>query len=206
MQVNLRTLAPALLIATMVLAGCQTTGKKAATGTPEQGAAQQQGTAPGAPATSAPGAQTPPATAASVGFFVAQTQSAPGLMEVKLSNSSIYVQRQPVLTRTDLTEAAALVDRQGQNFVGLRFTEGGARKLTEVSTQNVGKLLVLVIDGQLVAAPRISEPLNRGVLAFGVESAQSASDIAARVRGDQAPAAGSQPLSQPGAAAPVRQQ
>ena len=52
-------------------------------------------------------------------------------------------------------------------------------------------MLVLVLDRELIAAPRIGEPLNRGVLAFGVPSAKAAADIASRIRGDSsAPAAG----------------
>jgi hypothetical protein len=184
MHIKFRTFAPAILMATVLLAGCQTPGSKTGTAsTPEQGAAPPAGaTAPGAaPATPAPSTQ--PA-ASSVGFYIAQTDAAADLMQVKLSDATVYVQRQPVLTRADLTEAAALVDRQGKNFVGLRFSPEGARKLSQVSAQNVGKLLVLVINGQLVAAPRIAEPLNRGVLAFGVDTAQTATEIAARVRGD----------------------
>ncbi|ANN73980.1 SecDF P1 head subdomain-containing protein [Bordetella bronchialis] len=187
MHIGFRTIAPLVLMATVLLAGCQTPGNKTGTGTPSSGTTAPAGTTPpGAPGAPAP--STAPA-ASSVGFYIAQTDSAPDLMEVKLSDATVYVQRQPVLTRADLTEAAALVDRQGQNFVGLRFSPEGARKLAQVSSQNVGKLLVLVINGQLVAAPRIAEPLNRGVLAFGVDSAQTATEIAARVRGD-APAAG----------------
>ncbi|MNJ02923.1 hypothetical protein D3C73_1630550 [compost metagenome] len=48
--------------------------------------------------------------------------------------------------------------------------------------------MALVIDQELVAAPSIAEPLNRGVLAFGVPSAKAASDIAAKIRGDAPPA------------------
>lgn len=178
MHIKFRTFAPAILMATVLLAGCQTPGNKAGTG------ATGVGTTP-PPAGTAP--STPPAVS-SVGFYLAQTESAPNLMEVKLSDATVYVQEQPVLTRADLTEAAALVDRQGKNFVGLRFSPEGARKLSQVSAENVGKLLVLIINGQLVAAPRIAEPLNRGVLAFGVDTPQTATEIAARVRGD-APAA-----------------
>ncbi|AOB32884.1 preprotein translocase subunit SecD [Bordetella sp. H567] len=188
MHIRFRTIAPLVLMATVLLAGCQTPGNKAGTAsTSSSGATPSAAATPpaGAPGTSAP--STVP-VASSVGFYIAQTDAAPDLMEVKLSDATVYVQRQPVLTRADLTEAAALVDRQGQNFVGLRFSPEGARKLAQVSSQNVGKLLVLVINGQLVAAPRIAEPLNRGVLAFGVDTAQTATEIAARVRGD-APAA-----------------
>jgi hypothetical protein len=195
-------------MATVLLAGCQTPGNKAGTGTTPAGTAAPAGatTPGGAPGTPAP--STAPSGSASVGFYIAQTDSAPDLMEVKLSDTSVYVQRQPVLTRADLTEAAALVDRQGQNFVGLRFSPEGARKLAQISSQNVGKLLVLVINGQLVAAPRIAEPLNRGVLAFGVDTAQTAAEIAARVRGDTpaaagAPASGTQAPASSGTRAPA---
>ncbi|MDM9560894.1 MULTISPECIES: SecDF P1 head subdomain-containing protein [Bordetella] len=176
MQLTLRKLAPAFAALALVLAGCKTAPTQKAD-TDAAGTTQPQ-----------PSQQ---ATAAAVEFYVAQPDQAPGLMEVKIPDGALYMQRQPVLTRSDLTEAAALVDRQGQNFVGLRFTEEGARKLNDISSKNIGNMLALVIDRELVAAPRIAEPLNRGVLAFSVPSAQAASEIAAKIRGDQpAPANG----------------
>lgn len=196
MQLTMRKFAPALAVLTIALAGCQTSPKQAA------------GVDAGA---SAP--QTQPAASSAIEFYVAQASTAPGLMEIKVPDGSLFIQRQPVLTRADLSEAAALVDRQGQNFVGLRFTEAGARKLNDVSSQNIGNMLALVIDRELVAAPRIAEPLNRGVLAFGVPSAQAASEIAAKIRGDQGqatPANGAAPATpavpnpaSPAAPAPV---
>lgn len=186
MQLTLRKLAPALVVMTLALAGCKTAPTKpgAAAATPDT-AGQQQ-----------PSGQQP-ATASIVEFYVAQAQPGAGLVELSLPDGKIYLQQQPVLTRADLTEAAALVDRQGANFVGLRFSDAGTRKLTEVSSQNVGNMLALVIDRELIAAPRIGEPLNRGVLAFGVPSAQAASDIAAKIRGESAPAAGAAPAPAP---------
>lgn len=183
MQLTMRKLAPALAVLTIALAGCQTS--------PKQTAPSDAGT---------PAAQAQPAAASAVEFYVAQATAAPGLMEIKIPDGALFIQRQPVLTRADLSEAAALVDRQGQNFVGLRFTEAGARKLNDVSSENIGNMLALVIDRELVAAPRIAEPLNRGVLAFGVPSAQAASDIAAKIRGDQGQAA---PATPPNPASPT---
>ncbi|OZI31766.1 preprotein translocase subunit SecD [Bordetella genomosp. 10] len=200
MQTTLRKLAPALLIATLALAGCQTTGQKTGQGT--QPSTSGASTPPGTPSTT-PGA--PPsgqATVPAVGFLLAQNDPGPGLTEVKLSDGSIYVQRQPVLTRADLTEAAPLASRQGENYVGLRFSESGARTLNTVTSQNVGKLLVLVADGNILAALRISEPLTRGVLAFSVNSAQTAQDIVAKVRGDQPAVGGAAPGALPASTAP----
>jgi len=193
MSLNARKWAPALAAMVVVLAGCKTAPTKDTATV----------TTPGQTST----AQTPPPAqsvgASPVEFYLAQTQAAQGLMEVKLPDGALYMQREAVLTRADLIESAALVDKQGQNFVGLRFSEAGARKLNDISTRNIGKMLALVVERQLVAAPRISEPLNRGVLAFSVSSAQEANELATAIRGDAgtAPAAGMQPA--PGGAAPM---
>ncbi|WP_251878190.1 preprotein translocase subunit SecD [Achromobacter sp. Marseille-Q4954] len=181
MQLTLRKLAPALVVVTLALAGCKTAPTKTSGDTATPQAGQE--------------AAKPAAAAASVDFYLAQKQPGAGMREINLPDGKLYMQTVPVLTRADLTDAAALVDRQGQNFVGLRFSEAGARKLNDVSTKNVGNMLALVIDQELVAAPLIGEPLNRGVLAFGVASAQAASEIAAKIRGDAAvpPAGGAAP-------------
>lgn len=203
MSLNARKWAPALAALVVVLAGCQTAPSK-----------DKAVMAPSTPGQTAPEQAMPPAQsvgASPVEFYLAQTQAAQGLMEVKLPDGALYMQRQAVLTRADLIESAALVDKQGQNFVGLRFSEAGARKLNDISSQNIGKMLALVVERQLVAAPRISEPLNRGVLAFSVSSAQEANELATAIRGDAggAPAQGMQPARgakpapvAPGAAAP----
>ncbi|MGN6580358.1 MAG: SecDF P1 head subdomain-containing protein [Bordetella sp.] len=120
-----------------------------------------------------------------VDIYVAQSQAASGLNAVTVPGGVIYVQRIPVLTRADLTDAAAMIDQQGQHFVGLRFTDAGTRKLAAASSSNIGRMLALVVGRQLVASPRITEPLNRGVLAFGVPTQQAARDIAARIRGEE---------------------
>lgn len=187
MQLNIRKLAPALLAMTLVLAGCKTMPNKTADNQP---AAPAAGAVKAAPL---------------VEFYIAQEESLPGLIEVRLPDGKkLYMQTPPVLTRDDLTEAAALVDGEGRHFVGLRFTESGTRKLNDVSVKSVGKMLALVIDRNLVAAPRIQEPLNRGVLAFSVPNEKAANDIAARIRGDgSVPAAPvAQPAAQPRPAVP----
>jgi len=191
MTSNVRKFAPALAALALVLAGCQTPPTKTGAATP---APTPQETQPAPPAESV--------GASPVEFYLAQSEPGAGMMEVKLPDGALYMLRAPVLTRADLTEAAALVDKQGQNFVGLRFSEAGARKLNEISSKNVGKMLALVVERELVAAPRISEPLNRGVLAFSVSSAQEANELATAIRGEANGAAPAAPA--PAAPAPAR--
>ena len=154
--------AAALVSLALLVAGCQSTS--------------YQNTASSA---------TVPQTVSTVELFIAQTSPGPGLAMQTLPGGTVYLPSHPILTRTDLTDAAAVRDQQGRHFVGLRFSDSGAHKLNDVSLRNVGKPLAIVIDGRLVAAPKIAEPLNRGVLAFSVDSAPAAVELAARIRGDQ---------------------
>ncbi len=174
MPLTTRALIPALLATLLTLAGCKTlpsASPQAASTTP---AAASDGTA-GAPRVVQP-----------IAIYLAQSTPGDQRVAVPVPDGAIYLHARPVLAREDLTDAAALSDRQGGHFVGLRLTPAGAERLGAVSRQNVGGLLALVIGRELVAAPRIAGPLDRGILAFEVSSAQVAADLAARIRGDVA--------------------
>src|SRR3546814_16848528 len=96
MQPSLRKLAPALAVLTLVLAGCKTAPQKDADAAAAQPQASQS------------------ATAAVVEFYVAQAKTGPGLMEVKIPDGSLFMQRQPVLTRGDQIGRASCRERVGQ--------------------------------------------------------------------------------------------
>ena len=135
----------------------------------------------------------PPATASAlrtvqpVALYLAQIQAHAGLTAVQVPDGMLYLHAKPILTRADLTDAAALTNRKGQHFVGLRFTAAGMQKLASASRQNVGSMLALVIGSELVGAPRITSPLEGGMMAFAAPSAAAAAELAARIRGDAAP-------------------
>lgn len=162
-----RAFVPALLTALLALSGCQTPP-------------------PAATPTAAEAHASAARTVEPVEIYVAQVESAAGAIAVPVPDGTLYLQSRPVLTRADLTDAAALSDRQGRHFVGLRFTPQGARQLIAVSRQNVGNMLAVVVGRELVAAPRLTGGLEGGTLAFGVPSAEAAASLAARIRGDAA--------------------
>jgi len=173
MHLTTRALIPALLATLLALAGCKTLPS----------ASPQAASTPPAAASDAAGA---PRVVQPIAIYLAQSTPGDQLVPVPVPDGAIYLHARPVLAREDLTDAAALSDRQGGHFVGLRLTPAGAERLGAVSRQNVGGLLALVIGRELVAAPRIAGPLDRGILAFEVSSAQVAADLAARIRGDAA--------------------
>lgn len=168
MPPSTRAFFPSLLVAVLTLAGCQ----------------NMPSTSPQTSSEHAPPSTTEAHTVQPVAIYLAQLQPGSELVTVQVPEGIIYLQPRPILTRKDLTEAAALADRQGGNFIGLRFTPEGAERLRGASQRNAGAMLALVIGRELVAAPRITEPLERGILAFKVPSAQAAESLAARIRGD----------------------
>ena len=161
-----RAIVPALLAAVLALAGCQTH--------PGTSTAKQP----------APGQTTPAIAVLPVEIYVAYAQASAGLIPVEVPDGVLYLQAKPILSRADLTEAAALTDGQGRHCVGLRLNPAGTQKLDAASRVNVGNMLALVVGRELVAAPLITQPLAGGIVAFAVPSAAVAAELAARIRGD----------------------
>jgi len=67
------------------------------------------------------------------------------------------------LTGIDLKQAAVVFDSQtGKPAVSLNFTTDGGNKFGEITKRNVGKILAIVLDDQIVEAPRVNEPIFGG--------------------------------------------
>ncbi|MFC4297760.1 preprotein translocase subunit SecD [Castellaniella hirudinis] len=173
MYLTTRAFIPTLLAALLALSGCKTLPSAAPQTTTDTPVTASGNSAAGTPRVVQP-----------IAIYLAQSAPGDQLVAVPIPDGALYLHARPVLAREDLTDAAALSDRQGGHFVGLRLTPAGAERLNAVSRQNVGSLLALVIGRELVAAPRIGGPLDRGILAFEVPSAAVAADLAARIRGD----------------------
>jgi preprotein translocase subunit SecD len=51
---------------------------------------------------------------------------------------------------------------QNRPVISFRFDQTGARKFGRVTSKNVGRLLAIVLDGKVISAPRINEPITGG--------------------------------------------
>lgn len=68
-----------------------------------------------------------------------------------------------VLTGTDLKDAQAATNQQnGQNVVNLEFTDEGAKKFADLTTKNVGRTIAILLDGEVLTAPNVREPILGG--------------------------------------------
>ncbi|MEK7570989.1 MAG: protein translocase subunit SecD [Patescibacteria group bacterium] len=67
------------------------------------------------------------------------------------------------LTGADLKEATVTFDPStGKPQVGLNFTSAGAKKFGQITKDNVGKILAIALDDQIIEAPRVNEAIYGG--------------------------------------------
>ena len=67
-----------------------------------------------------------------------------------------------VLTGKDLKDSKASADQSGRPVVTLQFNEEGAKKFAELTAKNVGNQIAILLDGKVLTAPRVSEPITGG--------------------------------------------
>lgn len=71
--------------------------------------------------------------------------------------------REPLIRGEQLVDANAAFDSQtGAPVVNFRFNTTGARIFAEVTQQNVNRQFAIVLDDQIISAPRINEPILGG--------------------------------------------
>ena len=106
-------------------------------------------------------------------------------------NPVLYVVRsRAIITGEMLVNAAATLDQQtGAYAVSLRFNAAGSRRFGETTAENVGRLFAIVLDGKVISAPVIREPILGGVGQItGNFSAEEADDLATLLRAGALPA------------------
>lgn len=94
-----------------------------------------------------------------------------------------------VLTGTDLKDAQAATNQQnGQNVVNLEFTDEGAKKFADVTSKNVGRTISILLDGEVLTAPNVREPILGGKAEIsGQKTLEEAQNLAIVLRSGALP-------------------
>ncbi len=106
-------------------------------------------------------------------------------------NALQYVIRKRVMVSGErLVDAQPSFDqRTGEAVVTFRFDSAGAKRFGEVTQANVGRPFAIVLDGKVVSAPVIREPILGGTGQIsGNFTVQEASDLAVVLRAGALPA------------------
>ena len=76
--------------------------------------------------------------------------------------SYFVVEKRPAMTGKDIVSAYPNKDQFGQRSIQLAFNSRGATQFAEVTRANVGRLMAIVLDGNLYCAPRINDAITGG--------------------------------------------
>jgi preprotein translocase subunit SecD len=102
----------------------------------------------------------------------------------------IALKRQTIVSGDQLINANQEYDQQQQVVVGFTFDGQGGRRFAQATQQNVGKPFAIIVDGSVISAPNINEPIlgGRGQISGGF-TVESANELAIALRSGKLPVA-----------------
>ena len=98
------------------------------------------------------------------------------------------VRRVAAVTGRDLRNARPALDEFNQPAVSFSFNSEGARKFGDVTGQNIGRNLAIILDGRVQTAPQIQSRINAEGRITGTFSQQEAADLSLVLRSGALPA------------------
>ena len=124
--------------------------------------------------------------------FVTQNESESFGTEKLLfeDGTAAIVSKRIVLSGDNLTDAKPRMDNQSnETVVTFNLDRVGAKKFAKATSSNVGKKLAIILDGKIISAPSIREPIIGGTGQItGNFTFQSATDLALLLRSGALPA------------------
>ena len=102
----------------------------------------------------------------------------------------VLVEKRVMVSGADLVDAQPGFDqRTREPIVQFRFNNRGAREFGAVTQQNVGNPFAIVLDNEVISAPRINEPITGGSGQIsGSFTVESANDLSVLLRAGALPA------------------
>jgi len=67
-----------------------------------------------------------------------------------------------VMTGNDLKDSKATVGQNGKPVVGLDFSDEGGKKFALLTSQNIGKQISILLDGEVLTSPVVNEAITGG--------------------------------------------
>ena len=104
--------------------------------------------------------------------------------------AAVAIRRRVMVSGENLVDAQPSFDsRNGRPVISFRFDVTGARKFGEVTRANVGRPFAVVLDGKVLTAPNIQEPILSGSGQIsGSYTVESATNMAVLFRAGALPA------------------
>ena len=120
--------------------------------------------------------------------FLAENHAEQDVMRLFDYENRQYPVRKEVVLSGDLLTDANPTYHEGMPAVNFRFNAVGSRKFAQITKDNVGKILAIVLDGKVVTAPRINGVINQGSgVISGNFTTKEASEVALLLRAGALP-------------------
>jgi preprotein translocase subunit SecD len=105
--------------------------------------------------------------------------------------TGIVVQRRVMISGDQLIDAQQGFDQQSNRpVVNIKFDSQGGRKFARTTQENVGKPFAIILDGKVLSAPRINEPILGGSAQIsGNFTVESGNELAIALRSGKLPVA-----------------
>jgi preprotein translocase subunit SecD len=123
---------------------------------------------------------------------VALGRAPPGSQVLRMQEGGfIAVKRRVMVSGDELNDARQVFDQTDQApAVSLTFNSQGGKKFGRVTTENVGKPFAIILDGLVISAPNIKEPILGGNAQIsGRYTIESANELAISLRSGKLPVA-----------------
>ena len=120
--------------------------------------------------------------------MVAEGRAPPGSQVVPLAEGGrIAVRRRAIITGDQLIDSQPSF-QDGQPVVSFRFDSQGGRRFGRATQENVGRPFAIILDGVVISAPRINEPILGGSgIIQGSFTTESANELAILLRSGKLP-------------------
>jgi hypothetical protein len=118
-------------------------------------------------------------------FRLAETESKDGLLETAIPGTStrVFLHKEAALTNRDIATARVVVAFDGQPAVDFTVKEGSQQKMRDVTSTNIGKYLVVLVDGRVVTGASILAPIRSSGRVHGEFTRLEAEEIAKALTG-----------------------
>lgn len=107
----------------------------------------------------------------------------------EMNNDFYYYVDKQIVLNGDLLQDASATYSEGKPVVAFRMNALGAKKFAEITKNNIGKVLAVVLDNEVITAPRINTPIlgGSGVIT-GNFTSEEANQVALLLRAGALPA------------------
>jgi hypothetical protein len=100
---------------------------------------------------------------------LAEDHAAAGLREVRVSaDRMVYLHEEIVVTNADIERSEAVPGSTPSRFnIHVQLNPRGAAKMRQATTNHVGRPMAVLIDGEVVMAPVLRDPIGASALISG---------------------------------------